>query len=914
MVKKWFYDIEIFSYSTIAIDRINWVVPMRPHRMMAQLAASLCVILAGSAWGTDVVSSDHPYKGGDREFSIHADFDGIDSAELDFDTLEVWVVAEEFIPVVITDLDASDNGYVEGWVNFPAWQPGHHSYEMGLSSGLYEIVAAACPIGGGDLVQILDLHFAVFVEPPTLSSAIAAGATAQYNGADVVAMPDVAVTGVFESAIGCDAVYGFGAGLSPIEYALDNGDYHALTWQDCFDDETGEFCVHLHGLSQGLHTVHFSVTDFAGNVTQSDYAFYTDPAPFVTFMDAFQHILHDGDIIGDATVLINAWFWCENGLSNESLANWQNFNYASNGIWSAPGGDKTWFFASTALSLNDEFTLTATAVGAHGLQTTVTIHLKFGAPAVIAVSPLNNTWVTTATPEIYAEFMGGVVNGTMTIDGYYREIEVANSRIYARNFSLADGVHAVEVVGTNQSGIYCMPYSWTVKVDTTPPVISSVGIADTLLSLSASDQTSGVSSVFLRIDGAVVREAFGATTTYDISGLAYGSHQIVIGMFDVAANYSKVKATLTVDENGALLGACDIDDILEAVIMRQTKANGTFKANELVENELWIGEKVLLSIQFNLDDITPTSFNWEISGHRVTDFNLDFEQGFVIEFDPHINEPSFAWWQGGGLESVSCTVDYLDEQNQTSGSKEAPTVSFFVHEPQVDFNIFDQVYYFEHPEYSTAWAYANGITFYHLDAGDPGAWVQLGNPDNGARAGITFAPRFNQVRSNEDRFFLLQTISAITRSAKNTKEQTQSMSFEMQVPLLDATPNSAFIGGGVLQVNQMGNVPPNDHPKSVLYREYTHYDQYVQFNTHLMYAPNCAEGIVPVPLKVCAWNLNFWADRRFTTPANVKVWDYSADSWMYGTDTSSWIDDITNATAFPEWCGTALSFTTPFFQ
>ncbi len=125
---------------------------------------------------------------------------------------------------------------------------------------------------------------------------------------------------------------------------------------------------------------------------------------------------------------------------------------------------------------------------------------------------------------------------------------------YTGPFRLLDGRHTLEYYATDGYGSPPEPHhSATINVDSTPPVLGSIGPAEVFvtssvkLRWSGSDATSGIESYEVRADGGAfqsVGSSPGATLT-----LADGSHTIDVRAKDVAGNVAMQTKTVRVDTN-----------------------------------------------------------------------------------------------------------------------------------------------------------------------------------------------------------------------------------------------------------------------------------------------------------------------------------------------------------------------------
>ena len=130
-----------------------------------------------------------------------------------------------------------------------------------------------------------------------------------------------------------------------------------------------------------------------------------------------------------------------------------------------------------------------------------------------------------------------VSNVTIALDGGNAESVAVDGGGVSRNVSgLTPGTHSVTVVATSGGGSSTHTWTFTVELDTTPPVISEVapqGVikeASTTISVAVGDEQSDITRVNIDIDGtggraASIREGRASRV---VSELTPGTHTVTV--------------------------------------------------------------------------------------------------------------------------------------------------------------------------------------------------------------------------------------------------------------------------------------------------------------------------------------------------------------------------------------------------
>jgi len=196
----------------------------------------------------------------------------------------------------------------------------------------------------------------------------------------------------------------------------------------------------------------------------------------------------------------------------------------------------------------------ATDRAGNGRSVSVTFSVNTAAPVVTFTSPTNNSvaasptvvvlWTITNPGAGITLLQVGVDSGTwQTIGSTATSYSFTGLTDGARNL----WVHAV--TANAETRVYL-----TVTVDTTPPTLSFtsptgnpwVNTTSQALAFSATDTTSGIAHLSLSLDNATAIDVTGQTS-YTLTGLADGAHQVLLTATDQAGNAQTATVRFRVD-------------------------------------------------------------------------------------------------------------------------------------------------------------------------------------------------------------------------------------------------------------------------------------------------------------------------------------------------------------------------------
>lgn len=206
-------------------------------------------------------------------------------------------------------------------------------------------------------------------------------------------------------------------------------------------------------------------------------------------------------------------------------------------------GSHTVEFYSSDRAGNQE-TVNSTTVRIDASAPTKSLFSTYGA---MTTTGQQNDWYSSAVlcSIGYEDSISGVASVSYRIDG-------GEWSLYSGSISVAgEGTHTVELSSADAAGNMAQAATETVKIDLTAPSLTVIGVeagatldSDQLdVSWSSSDQTSGLSTVTVVLDGRKVGGSTGSSLR--LTGLAEGSHSLTVTAVDKAGN--SVSKTIAFD-------------------------------------------------------------------------------------------------------------------------------------------------------------------------------------------------------------------------------------------------------------------------------------------------------------------------------------------------------------------------------
>ncbi len=349
------------------------------------------------------------------------------------------------------------------------------------------------------------------------------------------------------------------SGVASVEVSVDGGAERAFT--------AASGTMNMSLATQGAHTVHVTVTDFAGNAFRVPIPFHYDtqaPSLQITSPAANGWVTTPNvelawtlyDPAGIATLQLSADSNAPVPLANTTTSYTLTGLSEAGHIVSLVAVDAAGNFASQAVSF--------------GVDTT--------APGLQLVTPVSGTWSN--SHQIQAVWMGsdsgsGIDHYAVSLDGG-APISLTNTAGYIFP-NVAEGAHTVRVTAFDRAGNQANAAS-TVSVDYTPPsllvtapIAGSTVYGSPSVNWSATDSGSGVDRVTVVMDGAS-QAAAPSQMTLPLGALTTGPHAVTVQVWDRAGNLNETTIAFTYGgltppgPGGSSLPAVDFWWVLAAVL------------------------------------------------------------------------------------------------------------------------------------------------------------------------------------------------------------------------------------------------------------------------------------------------------------------------------------------------------------
>jgi len=286
-------------------------------------------------------------------------------------------------------------------------------------------------------------------------------------------------------------------------------------------------------LADGPHTVSIQVIDGAGKSAQASVTFTVktkDTTPPVITQVSPQGIVRSST----ATVLVIA-FDEQSGVASVTIS-----------VDGKPVG-ATGEVTGLAAGRHDAV---AVVTNGAGLKTelkwsfTVEIEVDQTPPVISAVAPQGVIKSSSATlSAVVTDEQSTLTGVTIALDGGTAQAvplaDIQSGKVSRNVTGLTSGTHTVTIVATSAGGSTTHTWTFTVELDTTPPVISSalpqgiIKVADTTVSAVVTDDESNITSVTIAIDGGTATPVTLANprnsqVSRNAPGLPSGPHTVTI--------------------------------------------------------------------------------------------------------------------------------------------------------------------------------------------------------------------------------------------------------------------------------------------------------------------------------------------------------------------------------------------------
>jgi len=318
-------------------------------------------------------------------------------------------------------------------------------------------------------------------------------------------------------------------------------------------------------LGEGLHNVTLSVADNASNTNSTSWSFTVDvTAPVVNITE---YITPTG--VSSQTV---------NGTYVEG--NLQNITV--NGVLASAASGT--FSATIPLSAGDN-NVSAVGLDKAGNQgsdnITITL-IDIEPPSITNLTPVNQLYVNSATQTISVTITDTFSNVnassiTLTLNGTSVSPDYNSTSGYLNyTATLNEGLHLVNLSVKDNAGNPSST-SWSFTVDTvTPDLTNPTPAPDShtsdrrpTFSVNATDLNLNATSITMTINGSAVspiyNETIGLISYTPAEDLAFGLHQVYIGVEDLAHNSNSTSWSFTVYAtwNVSLVLTCDLEPLYE---------------------------------------------------------------------------------------------------------------------------------------------------------------------------------------------------------------------------------------------------------------------------------------------------------------------------------------------------------------
>ena len=313
------------------------------------------------------------------------------------------------------------------------------------------------------------------------------------------------------------------SGITSVSYALDNA--------PAVDGAGDDMSYDVSDLSPGTHTVMAVATNGASLESTFSWTFTVelDTTPPVISAVAPQGIVKSAAATLSATVTDE-----QSDVSNVTI----ELDNGGAEVVEVDGGGVSRDVSELTPGTHSA-TIVATSSGGTTTHTwTFTVELDTTPPVISAVAPQGI--VKVASPEIsvaVGDEQSDITSVAIGIDGRTAQaVELVDGRASRSAGNLSSGAHKATVTATSAGGTSTHTWTFTVELDTTPPVISEVapqGIikeASTTISVAVGDEQSRVTRVTIAVDGAAARVAplRDGRVSRVVSGLSSGTHNVTV--------------------------------------------------------------------------------------------------------------------------------------------------------------------------------------------------------------------------------------------------------------------------------------------------------------------------------------------------------------------------------------------------
>ena len=370
-------------------------------------------------------------------------------------------------------------------------------------------------------------------------------------------------------------------------------------------------------LPDGDHTVAITVTDVEGNTADDSVTFTVRTAD--TTPPLITEASPQGVVKSASATLSVAASDPESGIGSVSYA--LDGGAAEDGMTRAVDG----LAAGT-------HTVDVVVTNGAGLESTFswtfTVELDTTPPVISAAAPQGIVKSAEATlSAAVTDEQSDVSNVTIALDGGNAEAVAVEGGGVSRDVSgLTPGTHSATIVATSSGGTSSHTWSFTVELDTTPPVISEAapsGIikeASTTISAAVGDEQSSITRVTIDIDGTGARTASvrQGRATRQVSGLTPGTHTVTVTAESAGGTSAHTwKFTVELDTTPPVISAAAPHGIIREDSARISAVIGD-EQSDVTNVTIQIDDGAAGTVTLNQGRASRTARGLESGTHSVT--------------------------------------------------------------------------------------------------------------------------------------------------------------------------------------------------------------------------------------------------------------------------------------------------------
>ena len=370
-------------------------------------------------------------------------------------------------------------------------------------------------------------------------------------------------------------------------------------------------------LPDGDHTVAIMVTDVEGNAADDSVTFTVRTAD--TTPPLITEASPQGVVKSASATLSVAASDPESGIGSVSYA--LDGGAAEDGMTRAVDG-----------LASGTHTVDVVVTNGAGLESTFswtfTVELDTTPPVISAAAPQGIVKSAEATlSAAVTDEQSDVSNVTIALDGGNAEAVAVDGGGVSRDVSgLTPGTHSATIVATSSGGTSSHTWSFTVELDTTPPVISEAapsGIikeASTTISAAVGDEQSSITRVTIDIDGTGARTASvrQGRATRQVSDLTPGTHTVTVTAESAGGTSAHTwKFTVELDTTPPVISAAAPHGIIREDSARISAVIGD-EQSDITNVTIQIDDGSAGTVTLNQGRASRTARGLESGTHSVT--------------------------------------------------------------------------------------------------------------------------------------------------------------------------------------------------------------------------------------------------------------------------------------------------------